>query len=626
MRKIFYISILTSGILFASCNDFLNYEPKDKLTESNALVNSDNFATYAWGLYEIFNGDVTDTWDKDKESHLMVNNISSNNNVWAYQNVTEATGNSYWDFTYIRRVNTMLDNIDKSAMTTTDKAHWRSVGLFFRSMKYFELLSKYGDVPWLEHVVSDNDMETLYAPRTPRDEVAANILRDLKEAEANIYSGGNGANTINTNVVRALISRFTLFEGTWRKYHGLDNAETYLEECVTYSKKLIDAIPDVAPSYELLFTSESLAGMPGVILYFEYSDNANLIHQAGRQASGSGNCYELTKYMVDLYLCSDGKPISTSELYDGDKTPYDEFRNRDYRLLFTVVPPYRIKVNGDNDKNWKYYQPGENVTFGESNYTLSEKDCEIFTENMRLLEKISEPGHKRLPNLGWSSLCLSGYAPRFRAYPIWGTNKGTGRFGYWFWKYYNENDNVTKHAQNTTDQARFRIEETMLNYAEAMAELGRFDQTVADLTINKLRPRVNVAPMVVSEIDEDFDPKRDQTVSPILWEIRRERHVELIGENFAFDDIRRWHKGNYLDIPMTGCWVKNADYNNTLEIQGYGSVEASRDKEGYVWYRQTPKGFLEHYYLYPIPMKELMINPNLKQNPGYKSPSDQGVE
>ena len=45
--------------------------------------------------------------------------------------------------------------------------------------------------------------------------------------------------------------------------------------------------------------------------------------------------------------------------------------------------------------------------------------------------------------------------------------------------------------------------------------------------------------MMVSSIDGNFDPARDQTSNFVLWEIRRERMVELIREGFGFDDIRR---------------------------------------------------------------------------------------
>lgn len=131
MKKNTYILLLLWSVMLVSCDDLLNIEPKDKLTTTTSFKTYSNFKTYSWGLYNIFNGDATNVWDKDKDSHLMVNNNSSNNNVWAYQNVTEATGNSEWNFEYIRRVNTMLDNIDGSEMSEGDRAHWRSVGLFF---------------------------------------------------------------------------------------------------------------------------------------------------------------------------------------------------------------------------------------------------------------------------------------------------------------------------------------------------------------------------------------------------------------------------------------------------------------------------------------------------------------
>lgn len=620
MKKILSILLFCGSVLAVSCDRLLEIQPKDKQTTTTAFKTYQNFKTYAWGLYSVFSSGSEDAWNKDIVSHVMVNNNSTNNNSFAYQNVTEATNNSYWTYSYIRRVNVMLDCIDNSEMSDPDKEHWRSVGLFFRSMKYYDLLSKYGGVPWVDHVIGEADEDILYGPRATRDVTAENLLKDLKYAEEHIYENGDGANTINRKVVQALLSRFTLFEGTWRKYHGLADAEKYLNECVTYSKKLIDAMPTVADNYGSLFTSESLAGKAGVILYFEYSDEAGLTHQGGRQAGASGNSYEATKYFIDSYLCLDGKPIATSPLYEGDKTPYKEFRNRDRRLHFTIVPPYRLKGTGNNDRNSRPYMVGETVKMGLNTYTVTYQDSVDFTENIELMKVISS-GTKTLPGYAWNNSTVSGYMPRFRANPEQGGNPFTGYHGYWFWKYYNTADCLAKHAQNTTDIAKFRIEETMLNYAEAMCELGRFDQTVADLTINKLRPRAGVAAMNVAEITDAFDPNRDQTVPAFLWEIRRERTIELIAENFAFDDLRRWKKGHYLDKQMLGCWVKNSDYNNKLRIYGFKDVASSANQEGYVVYRAEPKGYLDHYDLYPIPIKELVLNPQLEQNPGYKDAS-----
>ena len=112
-------------------------------------------------------------------------------------------------------------------MTDEDKNHWEAVGRFFRAYEYIELIAFYGAVPWVDGVLAETDEDKLYGPRTSRDEVAKNVLDDLLWAETNIKPGGNGPNTINTDVVRALISRFGLYEGTWRKYHGLGGEQQY---------------------------------------------------------------------------------------------------------------------------------------------------------------------------------------------------------------------------------------------------------------------------------------------------------------------------------------------------------------------------------------------------------------
>ena len=57
-------------------------------------------------------------------------------------------------------------------------------------------------------------------------------------SEEHITVDGDGNNTINRAVVQSLISRFCLFEGTWRKYHALQNATTYLD-CLLYTSRCV---------------------------------------------------------------------------------------------------------------------------------------------------------------------------------------------------------------------------------------------------------------------------------------------------------------------------------------------------------------------------------------------------
>lgn len=238
----------------------------DQQTEATAFKTNDNFKTYAWGLYEYFNGFPTDggytpaniSSEYDTDNIIYAN--SGGESDYAYQLKKLPATSDSWSFTYIRRVNIMLQNIDGSSMSDVDKDHWRSVGYFFRALRYFDMMAAYGDVPWIDKVLDDTDTEELYCERTPRDEVAKHILEELQWAEEHIKEDGTGTNTINVHVVRALISRFGLFEGTWRKYHGLNDSETYLKACANASEKLMNAYPSIMPNYDDLYNSEELVG------------------------------------------------------------------------------------------------------------------------------------------------------------------------------------------------------------------------------------------------------------------------------------------------------------------------------------------------------------------------------
>ena len=122
----------------------------------------------------------------------------------------------------------------------------------------------------------------------------------MKYAEEHIKVDGDGNNTINRAVVQSLISRFCLFEGTWRKYHALQNATTYLEECTRASKEVMNKYTTLHPNYEELFNSESLDGINGIILYKEYA-TSQLCHGLTRMVRTGESQIEATKDAVDSY-------------------------------------------------------------------------------------------------------------------------------------------------------------------------------------------------------------------------------------------------------------------------------------------------------------------------------------
>ncbi|MCD7937909.1 MAG: RagB/SusD family nutrient uptake outer membrane protein, partial [Tannerellaceae bacterium] len=569
------------------------------------------FQTYAWGLYSTFGGFRTGTSSeagnyttKHNESECDTDNFnksqSGEQSKYKYQLKTEpSTDPDYTNaYTFIRRVNIMLQNVDGASMSEVEKEHWKAVGLFFRAFRYYDLITRYGDVIWVDQVIGDSDTELYTAKRTPRDEIAKNMLDDLLWAEAHIKEEGEGNNTVNVHVVRAVISRFGLFEGTWRKYHGLADAELYLNASITASEKLMDSFPSVMSNYDDLYNSEDLpVGVTtGVILARKYSKTVtDAAHSIGRVVRTSAWYYDLTKNAVESYLCTDGKPVGSSTVYEGDENMYLEFRNRDRRLYYTVMPPYKINITGPagtsmNDDQWEH--TGDPLD----------------REYIDMMETITTPERKYLParNFAGYLTCMS---PHFRNFPN-GQGFIVSELGYYYWKYYNRYEDDMALRASIQNYPVFRMGEILVNYAEAMFEMGKFDQSVANKTINKLRDRVGIPHLNLAEVDAAFDPVRDQTVDPVLWEIRRERRVELMGDGFRFNDLKRWKKGHYVDEQALGVKVKNSDYDNSLTLLDGAA-------EGNVVFFGKPAGWLEKYYLEPIPIQEQILNPNLGQNPGW---------
>ena len=148
----------------------------------------------------------------------------------------------------------------------------------------------------------------------------------------------------------ALKSRICLYEGTYRKYHGLGDYENFLQEAVKASEALMamkkyeiynTGNPD--RDYATLFTSDDLTDNKEVILFRKYV--AGLLgHRLCGYLVASGN--GATKDFVADFLCiePDGsaKPVALSETFNDDE--YENvLDNRDPRLTQIVLDPRHSK-------------------------------------------------------------------------------------------------------------------------------------------------------------------------------------------------------------------------------------------------------------------------------------------
>ncbi len=136
-----------------------------------------------------------------------------------------------------------------------------------------------------------------------------------------------------------------------------------------------------------------------------------------------------------------------------------------------------------------------------------------------------------------------------------------------------------------------RYAEVLLTYAEAKIELNQIDQSVYD-AINLVRTRSDVGlPPLNSGLSQ----------SELREAVRKERNIELAFEGLRLFDIRRWKIAEKVMVSKVyGISYPTGSTFTTVELPiAIRAFDASK------------------HYLWPIPQKEKLLNPNLGQNPGW---------
>ena len=551
-----------------SCSDFLDKEPLDRFTDDNYWTSESNVRTYAWMFYDEFlgygngTGTTSEFYFQNGGATMNISDDLCNNSFLQYD-ATPASSNSNWKSYYkcIRRANIMLERVNTvPGISESQLNHWNGVAKFFRAFSYFRLVQRFGDVPYFDKPLVESDRPSVFQPRMNRNDVMDRVMADLDEAYASVLVADQ-TNTINRYVVAALASRVALYEGTYRKYHSLGNSTNFLESAKRYSDAIISSNQySLNSDYKSVYNSVELKASSEMILYKDYQPSI-WMHSIQSYTNTSTVINGMTKAAVESYPCVDGLPISQSELYQGDASMESVLANRDTRMSATLSP------------KWAYAGKEDGGLSSNTGYRI------ILFNN---------PG-------------LSG-------------------------------SQVTTNGQNHIDAPIFGYAEVLLNYAEALAELNQMTQADMDKSINLLRARAGVAPL--SYADESTiqangitinDPARTTSlesktgiVSPLIWEIRRERRAELMSwTHIRYFDLMRWKKGLYLDMNENPNVARGALV--TEENRGNGTV----DQNGYLLpYGSNVRVFDESkHYLNSIPMNEILLYEaeglSLPNNPGW---------
>jgi len=178
--------------------------------------------------------------------------------------------------------------------------------------------------------------------------------------------------------------------------------------------------------------------------------------------------------------------------------------------------------------------------------------------------------------------------------------------GYHLTKYYDVNI-PAKNLIGTIDVMVIRLAEVLLNYAEASYELaGSISDGDLDISINLLRDRAGMPHLTNAFVSSNGLDMRE--------EIRRERRVELAMEGFRYDDLLRW-KTAEIELPKEVLGVKLFP----AEYPGVDPAAVNLNADGFVIVEPDSKRNFDpaKNYLWPLPVSQIALNPNLAQNPNW---------
>lgn len=608
-------------IAFSSCEDFLTKEPLDKITDINLSYSAEECKLYVNKYYTSFWGSPNSyIYHADRGSdNLLSFNYNDNPDLIENLRPVPASGGGWGtdEWGNIRSVNFLLDNYQKSKEVERVEP-FIGEARFFRAMFYFEqFLKKFGGAPWVESQLS-LESEELYHPRLKRNELVDKILEDMDWAIEKIPAkNSQEKGRISKEVAWLYKARIALYEGTWEKYHantpfaGEGDYNKYLKIASEAALAVINSglfdldNIDKNGGYHTLFNQWDYSNSKEIMLWKKFDRSLGLWHDNNRNPGRNGAGVGLTRALVESYLCIDNgkaKPIRLASNYEGDDNLLTVVAHRDPRLSQTMFTPGRPRTI-ENKKDTTIIFSKPNI-----NYSDTEK-------------------------------CATGYE----------LAKGAD----------SDADEQVTVTGSIKASIIFRYAEALLIYAEARAELNEINQQDLDITVNRLRDRVNMPHLTldVGYVDPygEFTTARGYNgvaVSNLLQEIRRERRVEFACEGYRFDDLKRWrahHLWNHDKIQG----AKTTQFKNLSWLVSYfesypipAAISGGKDEflkttvakwvpectegdnywtddEGYFapYKRFIPDGHFKFdpnkSYLLPLPTEQLVLNPNLEQNPGW---------
>ncbi|MGF2410792.1 RagB/SusD family nutrient uptake outer membrane protein [Ferruginibacter sp.] len=488
---------------------------------------------------------------------------------------------AYWANSYygIRRANIFMQNIGKVPVVESDpvtlanarltRQYWRAEARFIRCLMYFELLKRYGGVPLLGDRIFTLD-DDLQIPRNNFEDCVnyivseCNIVKDSLRKEV-ITDGDWGrvprgaAIALKCRVL--LYAASPLFNGGGIETDPVKKALTgYVTADATRWQKVIDAAEELrALNYYNLFPTappaSQAAAASGFITIFTTKKNVEII--LAKQSSNNTGL-ENTQAPIGY---------SGTASSQGYTSPTQNFV--DAFPMTNGLQPF----NADGTVN---VASGYNAAAPYTNRD-ARLDVTVFRNGYAWLGRGVETFEGGLDKPNTSGTAIQ------------------TKTGYYLRKFLGNFPTGSTYSNQSHNFPLFRYAEIVLNYAEALNEMGRVEEAVTQIGL--IRRRAGI----IAGTNSRYGIKTAITQDEMRELVRNERRIELSFEEHRFWDIRRWKTAaTDLNSPVYGMKITKSGTVLTYEKVVAGTLQ-----------------FDNKLYHMPIPYDETVKNRALIQNEGW---------
>lgn len=568
MKKYIFTLLAAAALVFSSCDDYLDRPSLTEMNDGNYWTSENNLRLFANGFYTNYFVGYNSGFGLDYaplRGYTFADDFASSGKQGGFETQAPASrastsetaawlssyGGPTWDFAWVRKSNLFLERIeamkDKS-ITTSAYEHWSAVARFFRGYEYSRLVSVFGDVPYYDRVVGDDELDLLYKDRDNRTLVMDKVYDDFVYVMDNMRVSDGSAQYLNRYIAAGFISRFMLFEGTWQKYHlnNQEKAKKYLELAVRASAEVMASGKySFTSDFRSLFGSQDLGANKEVIMYRAYDAAIGITHSIASYS----NLYESQSVAPNLklakaFVCNDGKPYKLSTVANADKLDIKNMvatRDPRFEATFWDAPKkesgtllYACKFI--DREGVKQYPGPYNAIYGSSTNT---NDAPV----MRLAEVV----------LNW----------------------------------------IEAKAELAT------IGGAAVTQSDLDASVNAIRNRPLDATAIAKGIKKTAALSLASLPD---DPDRDSDVPALIWEIRRERRMEFVFEHTRLMDIKRWKKIDYMKNTdpdnLLGLWIDfQTEYPEWLVAAKVNKLKVKKADGTIVTYSGTNAADMVGYYI-----------------------------